>query len=86
MIDDIPTMVFPNINSTISSSIKGRCLGISHGVLQTKIGPSKTYTVSFEARASVDGMTIRSGLHYYNTATSSTSFHDGQKDFTLNNS
>lgn len=85
LIDEIPTIVFPNINSTISSSIKGRWLGISHDyTLHQKFSPGITYTVSFDARGSVDGMTINTGLYYNNG--SSTNFHDGTTNTIINTS
>ncbi len=82
LIDGIPTMVFPNINSLFSAG--GRWLGISGaGGLQDDIGAGGTYTVSFDAKGSVDGMTINSGYYYRITGGTSNAFHDGQKNFTL---
>ncbi len=85
LIDGLPTMVFPNINSAYNST--GRWLGISGaGGLQDDIGANKTYTVSFDAKGSVDGMTINSGYYYRLTGASGNNFHDGQVDTVLSTS
>lgn len=82
IIEGIPTMVFPNLNSLYSS--KGRWLGISGSSgLQDDIGAKGIYTVSFDARSSVDGMTMQSGFYYRITGGTSNAFHDGKKDFIL---
>lgn len=83
-IDNISTIVLPNINSLYGQA--GRWLGITTPALQKKIGPSTTYTVSFDAKGSTDGMTIRSGYYYRINGASSNNFHDGQMDFTVNTS
>lgn len=82
LIDNLPTMVFPNINSPYGQT--GRWLGITTPPLQSVIGPNTTYTVSFDAKGSVDGVKVRSGYYYRITGATSNNFHDGQKDFTLN--
>lgn len=73
LIDNIPTIVFPNLNSQINQ--KNRWLGISYGGLQSKFTTGKTYTISMDVKGSVPGMTIGTGLYYNNN--SSTNFHDG---------
>lgn len=81
MIEDEPTIVYNNLNSEIGK--KGRWLGISVGGttnLITAIGAGKKYTISFEAKSSVNGMTIQTGLYYAKSGTTSRSFHDGKKD------
>jgi hypothetical protein len=83
-IDNIPTIVFANVNSLYNQ--KGRWLGITTPALQNKLGPNTTYTVSFDAKGSVDGMTVRSGYYYRVTGASGSNFHDGQQDFTLSTS
>ena len=75
LIDGIPTMVFQHLNSQIN--LGNRWLGISCGGFQNKIGPSKTYTISFDAKANVDGVVVSTGYHYRLTNGSSNSFHDG---------
>lgn len=73
LIDNIPTIVFPNLNSQINQ--KNRWLGISYDGLQSKFTTGKTYTISMDVKGSVPGMTIGTGLYYNNN--SSTNFHDG---------
>ena len=75
LIDGIPTMVFQHLNSQIS--LGNRWLGISCGGFQSKIGASKTYTISFDAKANRDGVIVSTGYHYRLTSDSSNSFHDG---------
>jgi hypothetical protein len=76
IIDSLPTMVFQHLNPTIN--LGKRWLGISGGGdFQSLIGPSKTYTISFDAKASVPNMVITGGLHYRITGASSNAFHDG---------
>jgi hypothetical protein len=76
IIDSLPTMVFQHLNPTIN--LGKRWLGISGGgAFQSLIGPSKTYTISFDAKASVPNMVITGGLHYRITGASSNAFHDG---------
>ena len=84
LVDGIPTMVFPDQNSALS--LGHRWLGISTGNLQTKLGANTTYTISFDARADVDGMKVNAGYHYRLTSGSSNSFHDGYYYATLTTS
>ena len=79
LIDGLPTMVFPDLNSYLS--LGHRWLGISASGMQSKIGASKTYTISFDAKADVDGMLVRTGYYYRLTGASSNNFHDGYGDF-----
>jgi hypothetical protein len=81
LIDGLPTMVFPDLNSYLG--LGHRWLGINALNMQTKIGPSTTYTVSFDARADVANLKVRIGYHYRVTGESSNAFHDGQSDFSL---
>ena len=81
LIDGLPTMVFPDLNSHLG--LGHRWLGINALNMQTKIGPSTTYTVSFDARADVANLKVRIGYHYCITGESSNAFHDSQSDFSL---
>lgn len=80
-IDGIPTMVFPDTNNTLS--LGHRWLGISAGGFQKKIGPSTTYTISFDAKANVEGKKVSTGYYYRITGASSNNFHDGKKSVDL---
>lgn len=86
LIDNIPTMVFPDLNTQFS---KGhRWLGISSTAstsnnLTSLIGAGTTYTISFEARGSVPGMAVQTGLYYKLTSTTGKGFQDGQEKFIL---
>lgn len=75
IIDGIPTMVFQHLNSQLGQG--NRWLGISGGGFQNKIGPSKTYTISFDAKASVDGVVVSTGYYYRITGATGNNFHDG---------
>lgn len=82
MMDGIPTMVFPDLNSRISQ--KSRWLGISSTTsISASIGASKTYTISFDAKATVEGRSVNIGLYYkLNNADGTVSeagFKDGQR-------
>jgi hypothetical protein len=79
LIDGLPTMVFPDLNSFLS--LGHRWLGISVGGMQSKIGPSTTYTISFDSKADVDGMLVRTGYYYRLTGATGNNFHDGYGDF-----
>ena len=79
LIDGMPTMVFPDQNDALG--LGHRWLGISASGLQTKIGPSTTYTLSFDAKASVDGLSISSGYRYRSNGTDN--FHDSKKQAIL---
>ena len=82
LIDGLPTMVFPNLNSEIN--MKKRWLGISGSTgIQTKIGASKTYTVSFDAKASASNMVLSSGLYYRITGGTGNAFHDALASFEI---
>lgn len=81
IIDGIPTMVFPDINNTLS--LGHRWLGISVGGFQKKIGPSTTYTISFDAKANIEGKKVSTGYYYRVTGASSNNFHDGKKSIAL---
>jgi hypothetical protein len=76
-------MVFPNLNSEINK--KQRWLGISTSPvnMQTKIGPNTTYTISFDAKATVEGMSVKAGYYYRLTNGTSNNFHDGYPDVSL---
>lgn len=73
LIDNIPTMVFPNLNSTIS--LTNRWLGISSSDMRSYFGANKTYTISADVKASNPGMKVCTGLYYYVGTTRN--FHDG---------
>lgn len=75
IMDGIPTMVFQHLNSQLG--LGNRWLGISCGNFQGKIGPSKTYTISFNAKSSVDGVVVSTGYYYRTTGSTSNNFHDG---------
>lgn len=81
IIDGIPTIVFPDTNNTLS--LGHRWLGISAGGFQKKIGPSTTYTISFDAKANVEGKKVSTGYYYRVTGASSNNFHDGKKSVVL---
>lgn len=81
IIDGISTMVFPNLNSEVG--LGGRWLGINTYGIQANIGPSTTYTISFEAKGSVEGMSVRTGYYYRLTGKTSNSFHDGSPDIPI---
>lgn len=81
LIDNIPTMKFPDLNSELVST--HRWLGISSNTsinLTALIQPSGTYTVSYEARADVEGKKIHSGIYYQLTTGTSKGFQDGTKE------
>lgn len=84
VIDGVPTMVFPNLNSEYSKT--NRWLGISSyntvNLAQT-IGEGNKYTISFEAKASVPDKTVQFGLYYRKSGATSNAFHDGQKSVNL---
>lgn len=84
LIDGVPTIVFPDRNSEINKA--HRWLGIGMGGYQSKVGAGVTYTISFDARADVDGMLVRSGYHYRNSGASSNNFNDGFLDAYVTNS
>lgn len=84
LMDGVPTMVFPNLNSTYGK--KNRWLGISsHSTvnLAQSIGQNNKYTISFEAKASVDKKDVHFGLYYQKDGASGKEFHDGQHGETL---
>lgn len=86
IIDSIPTMVFPDLNTQFSTA--HRWLGISSNAsssnnLTSLIGAGTTYTISFEARGSIPGMAVQTGLYYKLTSTTGKGFQDGQEKFTL---
>lgn len=82
LIDGLPTMVFPDLNSYLS--LGHRWLGISVvSGIQNKIGASITYTISFDAKADVDGMLVRTGYYYKLIGETANKFHDGFGDFTV---
>ena len=82
--DGEPVMNFPDLNTQFG---KGhRWLGISSSGttnLVTAIGSGNQYTLSFEAKSSVDGKPLNCGLHYAKEGTTSKDFHDGKKNFYL---
>lgn len=87
IIDDIPTMIFPNLNSTYGKT--NRWLGISSNStvnLAQTIGQGNKYTISFEAKASVPNKTIQFGLYYRKSGATSNTFHDGQHSEELSTS
>ena len=79
VIDDIPTMKFQDLNKDIVSA--HRWMGIVSNTttnLTALIGPSVTYTVSYEARADVENKQVHSGIYYQINGASGKAFHDGQ--------
>lgn len=84
VIDGIPTIVFPDINNGLS--LGHRWLGVCTGGMQTKIGPSTTYTISFDAKSNVEGKQISSGYYYRVSGASSNNFHDGDISIVLTTS
>ena len=81
MIDGIPTMVFQDKNSEIGQT--HRWLGISGGATVANITSNTTYTVSFDAKADVDGKYVSSGLYYRKEANGSYNFWDGCPQFAI---
>ena len=81
LIDGIPTIVFQDKNSVIGQT--HRWLGISGGLGIGQITSNTTYTVSFDARADIDGKSVASGLYYRKQASGSYSFWDGCPQFGL---
>lgn len=75
IIDGIATIVFPDINSALG--LGHRWLGINLSGMQAKIGAGVTYTVSFDAKASVEGLYMSSGFYYRNGSDTGNNFHDG---------
>ena len=77
LIDNIPTMVFPKLNSKAGTN-PGRWLGISESGQNHwwDIGPSMTYTVSFDAMADSEGREVYGG-YYYSIDGANRGFHDG---------
>ena len=72
LIDNIPTIVFNNLNSQYG--YKKRWLGISGGGLDTEKRQSligKTISISYEAKGK-SGMQIGCGLYHYDTAVTDT--------------
>lgn len=85
MIDDVPTIVFQDLNSTQGAGAH-RWLGVSAAGttnLATAIGANTTYTISFEARADRDGMRVNTGLHYAKEGTTTRAFNDGTKTINI---
>lgn len=79
IIDGLPTIVFPRFAS--------RWLGVSGASgIQKQIGANTTYTISFDAKASVENMVVQTGFYYRLTGSTSNNFHDGKKDFSLGTS
>lgn len=76
LIEGIPTIVFPDLNSNLGYG--HRWLGISSTSpdFTTYIKAGQTYTVSFDARGDVEGLDVRMGLYYSINGTSD-NFHDG---------
>lgn len=75
IIDGLSTVIMPNLNSEFS--IAGRWLGVNSNGIQGSVGPNTTYTISFDAKGSVDNMLVRAGYYYRLTSASSNDFHDG---------
>ena len=75
LIEGIPTIVFNNLNSTWNSL--NRWLGISGGIDTTTrmLLPSKTITVSYEAKSLTAGMRVGIGLYHYKTGTTNAGFY-----------
>jgi hypothetical protein len=63
LIDNIPTMVFRDLNSEVGLS--HRWLGISSKNFKDIIAENSTYTISFDAKASVPNKLIECGCYYY---------------------
>lgn len=80
LMDGVPTMIFPNLNSEYGK--KNRWLGISSNStvnLAQTIGQNNKYTISFEAKASVVNKDVHFGLYYRKEGATSNAFHDGQR-------
>lgn len=76
LIDGLPTIVLKNLNEQFS--LKQRWMGTyCRGIPQASYTADKKYTISFDARADVEGMTVHGGMYYSNSSTIS-DFHDGQ--------
>lgn len=80
VINNIPTMVFPRLNSRYtaddSTVTASRWLGISStNNLNTTITSNMKYCISFEAKADTPGREVYCGYHYHNGT--SLNFHDG---------
>lgn len=84
LIDGLPTAVFPNLNPSDPDKA-GRWLGINNSgsPIQSKLAPGVTYTVSFDARSTVESHEIRAGLYYWLTSGTSQAFNDGQAQLYL---
>ena len=80
LVDGIPTIVFPDINSSLG--LGHRWLGINLSGMQTNIKAGVTYTVSFDAKATVEGLYMSSGL-YYKYGSNSHNFHDTKEYIAL---
>lgn len=79
IIEGVPTMVFPNLNSQFGH--KGRWMGInSHSTvnLAQTIGQGNKYTISFEAKSDTYNQVLQFGLYYRKNGATSNAFHDGQ--------
>lgn len=81
VIENIPTIVFNNLNSTWNS--ENRWLGISGGISESvrKTLPSKTVTISYEAKSTVAGMRVGIGLYHNITGSKSPSFYSGSAKY-----
>lgn len=79
MMNDIPTMVFPKLNHTISGISATRWLGISESNVNhsSQIQPGTTYTISFEAMADSPGREIYCGMYAYSISAGKAGFPDG---------
>jgi hypothetical protein len=69
LIDNIPTMVFPKLNSRVSEvASASRWLGIcSTQTYASTLTQDDTYTISFEAMADSPGRTVYAGYYYNGT-------------------
>lgn len=73
LVDDIPTIVFPNLNSSIGQS--KRWLGVTKAGLQSYFTSGDTFTISADVKADSPNMLIGAGLYYSNGT--ATNFHAG---------
>lgn len=82
LIDDIPTIVFQDKNSEIG--ITHRWLGMASTMSDSSLlGPGVTYTISFDAKADVEGKQVSTGIYYRKTDNSTSNFYDGCTKKTL---
>ena len=82
LVDDIPTMIFPDTNSSVGQV--HRWLGIfTTNLKKEDFTAGTTYTVSFDAKADVAGKIVQVGFYYKKSGATSNGFYDGTKSFTI---